>query len=325
MRHERKRRVRSKRGSPDTDGANPEIIPQAPNRRVTNAESAGQAPGADPGRTERTAAGGIPEDLPEPRLGDPAAPGRPSGESFDPPETRGDEPPPPAGGRQSIHAYATRDLDILPAVRGLKDDPRPQGSGVVGRVPSGPTEQCYPLLRAQHHDRCDAHDREGATSVLAPSQYQGPDKYLDRCSNTTSLDNPRASSCSHVRETPRPPSPVDSKEGPKPSGDYPWRLRRRLGRRRQILRQAILCARRGAGRNAAGSPRADIRRREGCTDRAKPRPVGHGVRRGPLGVAWYLHRAEKLSLDQAYERIRAVRPKIESAREWIGHPEALES
>jgi protein-tyrosine phosphatase len=52
---------------------------------------------------------------------------------------------------------------------------------------------------------------------------------------------------------------------------------------------------------------------------------GHGIRRGPLGAAWYLHRAEKLSLDQAYDRIRAVRPKIETAREWIGHPEALES
>jgi len=52
---------------------------------------------------------------------------------------------------------------------------------------------------------------------------------------------------------------------------------------------------------------------------------GHGIRRGPLGAAWYLHRAEKLSLDQAYERIRAVRPKVETAREWIGHPETLES
>jgi len=52
---------------------------------------------------------------------------------------------------------------------------------------------------------------------------------------------------------------------------------------------------------------------------------GHGIRRGPLGAAWYLHRAEKLSLEQAYERIRAVRPKIETAAEWIGHPEGLES
>jgi Dual specificity phosphatase, catalytic domain len=51
---------------------------------------------------------------------------------------------------------------------------------------------------------------------------------------------------------------------------------------------------------------------------------GHGVRRSPLGVAWYLHRYEKLSLDQAYARIRAVRPKVETASEWIGHPQPLE-
>jgi len=52
---------------------------------------------------------------------------------------------------------------------------------------------------------------------------------------------------------------------------------------------------------------------------------GHGIRRGPLGAAWYLHRVEHLSLDRAYERIRAVRPKVETAREWIGNPEALDS
>lgn len=52
---------------------------------------------------------------------------------------------------------------------------------------------------------------------------------------------------------------------------------------------------------------------------------GHGVRRGPLGAAWYLHRAEKLPLDEAYARIRTVRPKIETAREWIGNWKSLES
>jgi hypothetical protein len=52
---------------------------------------------------------------------------------------------------------------------------------------------------------------------------------------------------------------------------------------------------------------------------------GHGVRRGPLGAAWYLHRHENLSIDEAYERIRAVRPKVEHAREWIGHPEPLDA
>jgi len=44
---------------------------------------------------------------------------------------------------------------------------------------------------------------------------------------------------------------------------------------------------------------------------------GHGVRRGPLGGAWYLHRREGLTLEEAYDRIRAVRPDIEVPREWI--------
>jgi protein-tyrosine phosphatase len=51
---------------------------------------------------------------------------------------------------------------------------------------------------------------------------------------------------------------------------------------------------------------------------------GHGVRRSPLGVAWYLHRYEKLPLDDAYAQIRALRPKVEPASEWIGHCQSLE-
>ncbi len=62
--------------------------------------------------------------------------------------------------------------------------------------------------------------------------------------------------------------------------------------------------------------------------RANGEPVlvfcGHGVRRSPLGVAWYLHRVEKLTLDEAYDRLRAVRPWIERGRDWIGHPENLD-
>ena len=52
---------------------------------------------------------------------------------------------------------------------------------------------------------------------------------------------------------------------------------------------------------------------------------GHGVRRSPLGAAWFLHKSEGLPLDAAYDRIRAVRPKIEHARDWIGHPDDLET
>jgi hypothetical protein len=65
------------------------------------------------------------------------------------------------------------------------------------------------------------------------------------------------------------------------------------------------------------------------TKTAIGRPVlvfcGHGIRRGPLAAAWYLHRSEGLTLAEAYTRIRAVRPQIEEAKEWIGDPENLES
>jgi len=63
--------------------------------------------------------------------------------------------------------------------------------------------------------------------------------------------------------------------------------------------------------------------------RAKGQPVlvfcGHGVRRSPLGAAWYLHRIEGLPLDEAYARVAAVRPKIERATEWVGNASELES
>ena len=56
--------------------------------------------------------------------------------------------------------------------------------------------------------------------------------------------------------------------------------------------------------------------------RANGAPVlffcGHGVRRSPLAAAWYLHRTEGVSLEAAYARIRAVRPRVEAAAEWIG-------
>ncbi|MFZ1024054.1 MAG: dual specificity protein phosphatase [Thermoplasmata archaeon] len=51
---------------------------------------------------------------------------------------------------------------------------------------------------------------------------------------------------------------------------------------------------------------------------------GHGVRRSPLAAAWYLHRMERLPLDEAYARVKAVRPQVEHAREWITRWEILE-
>jgi dual specificity protein phosphatase-like protein len=46
---------------------------------------------------------------------------------------------------------------------------------------------------------------------------------------------------------------------------------------------------------------------------------GHGIRRGSLAGAWYLQRHDGVSLDEAYARVRAVRPKIETGEEWVGH------
>ena len=45
---------------------------------------------------------------------------------------------------------------------------------------------------------------------------------------------------------------------------------------------------------------------------------GHGVRRGALAGAWYLHVTEGLPLDEAYRRVQAVRPRAEHVRSWIG-------
>jgi hypothetical protein len=57
--------------------------------------------------------------------------------------------------------------------------------------------------------------------------------------------------------------------------------------------------------------------------RARDAPVllfcGHGIRRGSLAGAWYLHRHDGIGLSEAFDRVRAVRPKIEGGDEWIGH------
>ncbi|HTT26407.1 MAG TPA: dual specificity protein phosphatase family protein [Thermoplasmata archaeon] len=83
-----------------------------------------------------------------------------------------------------------------------------------------------------------------------------------------------------------------------------------------------------------GTDRADVgkldRLAEGMAKaRARGEPVlvfcGHGVRRSPLGAVWYFHRAHGLSLDAAYDRVRAVRPQIEHARDWVGNADELEA
>ena len=62
--------------------------------------------------------------------------------------------------------------------------------------------------------------------------------------------------------------------------------------------------------------------------RALGRPAlvfcGHGVRRGSLGGAWYLHRFAGLTLAEAFDRVAAARPQIERPVEWMQGRRALE-
>lgn len=61
--------------------------------------------------------------------------------------------------------------------------------------------------------------------------------------------------------------------------------------------------------------------------RATGRPVlvfcAHGVRRSPLAVAWYLHRSERIPLDEAVARVRAARPRVEPPAAWLNDPASL--
>lgn len=76
--------------------------------------------------------------------------------------------------------------------------------------------------------------------------------------------------------------------------------------------------------------RPNLDRLADAVERARSRggPVliycGMGVRRGSLGGAWYLHRIEGIPLEKAYDRVRAVRPQIETVREWVGHVDNLD-
>jgi len=52
---------------------------------------------------------------------------------------------------------------------------------------------------------------------------------------------------------------------------------------------------------------------------------GHGVRRSPLAGAWYLHRAEGLTLDAAFAKVRRARPGVEHVQAWAKGWTVLES
>jgi hypothetical protein len=58
---------------------------------------------------------------------------------------------------------------------------------------------------------------------------------------------------------------------------------------------------------------------EAARERGEPVLIfcGHGVRRGPLAGAWYLHRSQGITLDEAYAKIQKVRPQAETARKWL--------
>lgn len=49
-----------------------------------------------------------------------------------------------------------------------------------------------------------------------------------------------------------------------------------------------------------------------------------GAYRSPLAGAWYLHRAEGLTLDAAVARVRAARPKAKDPATWLGNYAELE-
>ena len=63
-------------------------------------------------------------------------------------------------------------------------------------------------------------------------------------------------------------------------------------------------------------------------DEGKPVMVfcHQGIFRSPLGAAWYLHRVDRLSLDDAYKRVIAARPKAKPASRWVGnYPDLLDA
>lgn len=63
--------------------------------------------------------------------------------------------------------------------------------------------------------------------------------------------------------------------------------------------------------------------------RGRGQPVllfcGHGIRRGALAGAWYLHVAEHLPLEEAFDRVAAARPGIARPRDWIPDTSTLDA
>lgn len=52
---------------------------------------------------------------------------------------------------------------------------------------------------------------------------------------------------------------------------------------------------------------------------------GHGVRRSPLAIAWFLHVDQGVSLEAAYDRIQAVRPQVERPQDWLAGVDELDT
>lgn len=42
-----------------------------------------------------------------------------------------------------------------------------------------------------------------------------------------------------------------------------------------------------------------------------------GVERSPLTVAWWISRTQHLTIDEAYQRVKAARPEAQDRRHWV--------
>lgn len=85
------------------------------------------------------------------------------------------------------------------------------------------------------------------------------------------------------------------------------------------VRIPILVAEGGGADRHALDRVADVIERALRGDRPVLVYCGHGVRRSPLAVAWYLHRRRGLPLDAAYAALQAARPEVEPAVGWLSN------
>jgi Dual specificity phosphatase, catalytic domain len=229
------------------------------------------------------------------------------------------------------------DCEVLKSFCRPKYDRGPERAEIAVGVPSGPAEQHDALFGTQYDLGSDSHGRTRATLRISRLTRE-----LCRLSlvvkvpETSGLktSNRVGTNMSAARASRRPKSAKPSPKGPSEvaPGVYVggWNDAVRFaGSRFCVLDEAppgMPPATHVQIYDEAGD-RPLVRNLDRLVDemhaaRTKNEPVlvfcGHGVRRSPLAAAWYLHRVEKLSLDAAYDRVRAARPKVEHVRDWVG-------